>query len=278
MIKVLKPGLYSNIQDQGRFGMATFGVPFSGAMDMQAFNLGNLLLNNSPNSAAIEVTYGNVKFQFLKDTFICVTGADFVMKLKDNEIEKNKVYKVSTLDVLSFEMLVKGVRGYLHVKGGIQTEEILGSRSFAKGITKLRLEKGDELPIDSYSNFEDLESFSRVKVKESSSIQLQCDVGPEFEFLSIKQKEYLFEKKTVSKDNNRVGYRLEEKMENKFPSMITSSVLPGTVQFTPSGELIVLMRDCQVTGGYPRVLQLTDDAISILSQKKIGDKIQFKLN
>ena len=53
--------------------------------------------------------------------------------------------------------------------------------------------------------------------------------------------------------------------------------MPGSVQLTPSGKLIVLMRDCQTTGGYPRVLQLTENAINVLSQKFTGQNIKFKI-
>jgi allophanate hydrolase subunit 2 len=38
------------------------------------------------------------------------------------------------------------------------------------------------------------------------------------------------------------------------------------------------MRDGQVSGGYPRVLQLTENSQSILSQFKTGKVIKFKLN
>ena len=82
---------------------------------------------------------------------------------------------------------------------------------------------------------------------------------------------------SVSEDNNRVGYRLHEVLENELEPILTSAVLPGTVQLTPSGKLIILMRDCQVTGGYPRVLQLSDYAISRLSQKVAGDQVKFEL-
>ena len=58
--------------------------------------------------------------------------------------------------------------------------------------------------------------------------------------------------------------------------MLTSAVFPGTVQLTPSGQLIVLMRDCQTTGGYPRIFQLTEAALNSVSQKFVGDKIRFK--
>ena len=66
-------------------------------------------------------------------------------------------------------------------------------------------------------------------------------------------------------------------INNKIKPIISSIVLQGTVQLTPSGKLIILMRDNQTTGGYPRILQLSNDSINKLSQKHTGDKIHFNL-
>ena len=74
-----------------------------------------------------------------------------------------------------------------------------------------------------------------------------------------------------------MGYRLEELVVNELSPILTSGVMPGTIQLTPSGKMIVLMRDCQVTGGYPRVLQLTDSAIDKLAQKSTGDSFRLKI-
>jgi allophanate hydrolase subunit 2 len=107
---------------------------------------------------------------------------------------------------------------------------------------------------------------------------LEVYPGPEFEKLSKELKEKLLQKKfSVSKNNSRMAYQLEERVHNDLQSILTQPVLPGTVQFTPSGNLIVLMRDCQTTGGYPRVFQLTEQSINLLAQKKQGDTIQFQL-
>jgi allophanate hydrolase subunit 2 len=81
----------------------------------------------------------------------------------------------------------------------------------------------------------------------------------------------------ISKNNSRMAYQLDGVLLNKLEPIITSLVMPGTVQLTPSGKLIVLMRDCQATGGYPRVLQLSDMAINVMAQKKTGDVIQFNI-
>jgi allophanate hydrolase subunit 2 len=64
---------------------------------------------------------------------------------------------------------------------------------------------------------------------------------------------------------------------NELEDLPTNPVFPGTVQLTPSGKIIVLMRDAGVTGGYPRILQLTEDSINRLAQKKTGDSISFQL-
>ena len=75
-----------------------------------------------------------------------------------------------------------------------------------------------------------------------------------------------------------MGYRMEEVVSPHDFSLITSPVLPGTIQLLPSGRIIILMRDAQTTGGYPRIFQLSEFAISILSQKKAGEKLRLKLS
>ena len=102
--------------------------------------------------------------------------------------------------------------------------------------------------------------------------------GPEFNKLTEKQKNILFNKEfTVSNDNNRMAYQLNEQIDNKINPIITSLVMQGTVQLTPSGKIIILMRDSQTCGGYPRILQLSKKAIDKLSQKHTRNKIKFEL-
>ena len=72
-----------------------------------------------------------------------------------------------------------------------------------------------------------------------------------------------------------MAFQLNEKIDNLLLQLKSSPVLPGTVQLTPSGQLIILMKDAQITGGYPRILQLDKASISILSQKRKGTSIDF---
>lgn len=279
MIKVLKAGIGNSVQDRGRFGNASFGVSTAGTMDALSADLANSLLNNDVDDAVLEITFGNCEFQFLAPTTFCITGAELTAKLNDNLISLNTKIKVAKDDVLSFGIPKKGIRAYVAVLGGFKTELILNSRSYFKNITALVfLEKDQIIPFN--ENNDKLKNSSSVKVYEEifSSNILECTPGPEFESLNKTQKNRLISQEfSISANNNRMGYQLKEPIKNYLAEMLTSAVIPGTVQLTPNGKLIILMKDCQTTGGYPRVLQLSEKAISILAQKTTNQTILFSL-
>ena len=278
MIAILHPGIYCSVQDQGRFGHTKIGVPQAGCADTYAAKMANALLKNHEKDALIEITFGQGEFKFTSDTYICLTGGDFSPKLNGKLIKMQSVYFIKKDSVLSFGKRVYGARVYLSVQGGIQTKTVYGSRSFFDGIAQQKLGKGAMLPILPIQKYAD-NNFSRVRVSEKhfTTIYLPCLKGPEFFKLNQEQQRKLFTPFSISDDNNRVGYRLKESLENNLSSILTSAVLPGTVQLTPSGKCIILLQDCQVTGGYPRILQLSEIAIARVSQKITGDKIQFIL-
>ena len=142
----------------------------------------------------------------------------------------------------------------------------------------MRLEKGDELGIAKQEKSLK-KKFSKIRVapEHFASQELGSYPGPEYGQLNDKQRDRLTGSFTLSTNNNRVAYHINEPIENSLEPLFTSAVFPGTVQLTPSGKLIVLMKDCQVTGGYPRVLQLSEQAISRLSQKVAGEKVWFRI-
>ena len=261
MIKVLHSGIYLSVQDLGRIGVAKKGIPQGGVLDSYAAKMANALLKNNVSDAVIEITFGLGKFEFA------------------TSIAMNAIVEVKKGDVLLFGKRNYGVRVYLAVKGGIQSEVVLKSRSFFQGLTpKIRLKKGDILNINKTIGLIE-NKHARIKINHDrfSLEDIRCYKGPEYDQLNQVQKRGLKNTFSISEDNNRVGYRLKEIVENNLTPILTSAVLPGTVQLTPSGKLIILMRDCQVTGGYPRVLQLTNESIDRLSQKMTNDTIRFVL-
>ncbi|UZH55605.1 biotin-dependent carboxyltransferase family protein [Salinimicrobium tongyeongense] len=278
-VEIIQPGLYSSIQDLGRYGYRGFGVPTSGAMDRQAAKLANLLLKNEPEAALLEITLQGPKMAFFGAAKIAITGARLSPELDGVELENNQVVNVLPGQVLGFGKRKSGYRAYLAIKGGFQTGKVLGSRSWYAGVTpNSRLEKGMKLPFLE-TEPESVSRFSSVKVDEHiASVVVEALPGPEFELLQPSEKEALQKWRfSAAKESNRMGIQFQEKLENKLEAILTGPVLPGTVQLTPSGTLIALMRDGQTTGGYPRILQLTETGINTLVQKLPGEKFGIKL-
>lgn len=280
-ILILSDSIQTSVQDLGRKGYRSFGVPISGAMDKYSAILANKLLNNAEDLPVLEITMSGPKIMFEDHTLFVLTGADLSPTLNGEPIQMNHAYSVKTSDVLSFGKMNMGVRAYLGVKGGFLTEKVMGSYSMFDGITpKSFVKKGDRLKIASYESELEITA-SKIKVKPShfTTKKLEVTKGPEFNRLTKEQRDKLFSL-TFKIDPlcNRMGYQLKNKFQPlKNNEIITSITIPGTVQITPSGKLIVMMRDCPTTGGYARILQLTDMAINQLAQKKENDRFKFDL-
>ncbi len=280
-IEVLQPGLYSTIQDLGRRNFRKYGVPKSGVMDSYAAKKANLILSNLETSPVLEITQLGPKLKFTKPTQIAICGANLSPKINDRSILNNRMLSIKKDDVLSFGKRLNGCRAYISILGGFTSEKILGSYSWYNGITENELlQKGDVfkyLKLGSLPNT--LNASLKVNEEYLNKVEIQAFPGPEYSLLSSIQQRLLLESEFhLDINNNRMAIQLKEVLTNNLSPIITGPVLPGTVQLTPSGKLIVLMRDCQTTGGYPRVLQLSEVGINSIAQKVVGDMLRFELN
>ncbi len=247
MIKVLKPGLVTTIQDAGRFGYREFGVPVSGAMDLYSYQFANALLGNGPNAACLEINLMGPKLQFLKPTQIVISGADLSPRINTTHLDLNRIYKIKANDILSFGRPVRGLRSYLAIKGGFQSEIILGSRSMLSTITKKNHVRENDI-INYQDNEESLNS-KNSKMRFDDSIFYETTLiafkGPEFNQLDSEVVSKLVNTDfKVSNLISRMAYQIDSKLENSLESILTAPVLPGTVQLTPSGRLIVAYEGC----------------------------------
>lgn len=278
MIKVIHPGFFTTIQDMGRFGYRDKGVPVCGCMDNYSASMANSLLENAEMDAVMEITMTGPKLEFHTASFFSITGAEMSPTLNSVPINSYEVHKANEGDILSFGKLINGFRSYLAVKGGFLTETKLMSRSYYMPITDQNcIAERMEIPIEEYSDYSP--KISHI-IPESSHKEFELKVfkGPEYNILTDDQLKLLFANKfTIAKENNRMAYQLEELIGVQSHKMLTSATLPGTVQLTPAGKLIILMRDGQTTGGYPRILQLATKSIAMLSQRKFGDEVSFHL-
>ncbi|MFC7357468.1 biotin-dependent carboxyltransferase family protein [Jejudonia soesokkakensis] len=278
MIEVLSAGLVTTLQDRGRFGSRSMGVPVSGTMDGHSAMLANALVRNASEAAVLECVLMGPKLFFDENALIAVTGAHFQPTIDGKPIALNKSIKVSRGSTLNVGSAVKGMYGYISIQGGFVSEIVLGSQSFYKGITKkAALEKGDVLKFNSSSIFSEALKTNLQPLDFNQHI-VEVIAGPEFNKLSKFQQHLVLKSAyKIAPQSNRMAIVFEDKRGVGVSEILTAPVQPGTVQITPSGKLIILMRDAQTTGGYGRIFQLTEAAIHLLSQQRPGFLISLKL-
>jgi biotin-dependent carboxylase-like uncharacterized protein len=277
---ILKTGPGCSVQDLGRSGQANFGIPISGALDMKSFAWVNHILQNEKYNGVLEISQPGFQLQFDLPTCIAIAGAQATVRLNGDIIDGTPLISIKPKDVLEIGAFLSGARVYIGVRFGFKSPKILGSRSFYPGLTEEPyFSKGDKIKY-----FVDFQAANvlNAKVKLSTdwfeNEEIFAYPGPDFHLLNENLKEKLLsEPFRISQQSNRMGAQLLELLENKLPELPTNPVFPGTVQLTSGGKLIILLKDAQVTGGYPRILYLEEESQWILAQKRPGNKIRFKL-
>jgi biotin-dependent carboxylase-like uncharacterized protein len=279
-IHFVNAGLLTSVQDLGRFGMAVYGVPYSGVMDRFSMTQANFLLQNKFYDSVLELGGPGAKMVFEMATRVVFVGADADIYLNDKSIKAGKIIDIVEDDELHIRKFRKGQWLYMGIQGGFESEIVAESRSWYPGITpRAKIEKGDSICYLSEERFyPPLSSHPKMNLNWFRHGEINVYKGPEWDQLpKLTQNRIMKKSFTISNMVNRMAYQLEETIENEVEPILTSPVYPGTVQLTPNGNLIILMRDAQVTGGYPRILHVENNSLNILSQKTPGDKINFSL-
>ena len=273
MIKVIQPGLFTTIQDGGRHGFRNIGIPTSGFMDQESAWAANELVKNNKDESLLEVTLTGPTLIFNCNCVISITGGDFNPLINNLPVKMYQSINVRTGDILKLNNTINGARSYIAISGGLNVKSLFGSKSFFSNISdSYHLKKGDEIKVSKKSESQILKL---DKLKFNLNRFMKVFRGPEYDLLSTNSKKKLFKNEFTINTNNRMAYNLEEKLQVDIKTIISSPVLPGSVQLTPSGKIIILHRDCQTTGGYPRILQLDTNSLNNLSQLKSNDKIKF---
>lgn len=284
-LEVLEGGLFTTIQDAGRSGYRKYGVPLSGVMDERAFKLANWLVGNEEAAPVLEMTLKGGSYQFNNQAIIALTGAEMSPKLDGREIPMNSSFQIEAGEVLSFGYAERGCRCYLAIRGELDIEKVLGSYSTFTtgnfgGINGEKLKHGDTLSWTERSG-----EFVTKKTPEhqipyySSKITFEVNESREWGWLpSSANEQFLNTAFEVSAKSNRMGIRLNgEKIQVKNKQMKSSPVLPGIIQLPENGQPIILMRDGQAVGGYPRIAKIPDADLWRAGQLKPGDIVRFKM-
>lgn len=288
---VEKAGLLDTIQDQGRPGYQASGMVVAGAMDPYAYQLGNILLGNKRNAASLEVTLVGPHLRFSWPTQIIITGGNLSPKINDQPAPMWQVISVQANDRLTFGPLQSGCRSYLAIKGGIQTQEVMDSRStYLKG--KLggwkgrSLKKEDVIPYSILPYPEPSEKgiltpvlSHEMRTNYENELTVRVILGPQDDRFTKKGlRAFLEEPYKITPQMDRMGIRLEgELIEHTNGADILSDAMPlGGIQVPANGQPIILMSDRQTTGGYTKIGCLISVDIPKLAQARPNQVIQFQ--
>lgn len=277
---VLKTGPGCSVQDLGRRGQANFGIPISGALDLKSFTWVNHILQNEVYNAVLEISQPGFQLQFDLPTSIALAGAQASVRLNGEEIDGTNLISIKPKDVFEIGGFLIGARVYIGIRYGFKSSKILGSRSFYPGLTEdFHLSKGDKIKYFTDSQAAPvLNAKPRWTTEWFENEEILAYPGPDLHLLSEDLKEKLLSQTyRISQQSNRMGVQLLELLENNLPELPTNPVFPGTVQLTSGGKLVILLKDAQVTGGYPRILQLAEESQWIIAQKRPGNTVRFKL-
>ena len=300
--EVIRAGLFTTVQDQGRFGLQHIGVPASGAMDAYALQIANCLVGNDANAAALEITITGPVLKFSEDTLVALSGAEIEPVVDGKAVPMNRPVWIASGRRLSFGRCVAGCRAYLAFAGGVDVAPVLGSRSTyvraaLGGIAGRALKAGDRIATgaNGITLCESVRDSARLQQDGFAAPRWSVQAG--FERLQLRpqrirlvagrhwsvlpagmQEQFTSATFRVGSSSDRMGYRLEGVgLESGEGGDIASEAVAfGTIQLPPDGNPIVLMADRQTIGGYPRLGEVASADLPLLAQLKPGDALRFE--
>ncbi len=291
-LRVTQPGLMSTVQDMGRFGHSSIGVPESGAVDSLSLRAGNRLLGNADQAAAIEMTLTGGEFEFDGDAAIVLAGAAMPARIRSasgpvRELPHGASVTISAGETLTIGPASTGCRAYLCVRGGIDVPIVIGSRSTCLpggfgGHAGRPLRAGDALKLGRMPTGVTLRApsaealawlharVSRRTIRVTRSAQTDAVPGAFERLVSSAFR--------ASPHSDRAGLRLGgTRIElSQSGRMISEGTPLGGVQLPEGGEPIILLQDRPTTGGYPVIACVIGADIAAVGQLRPGDEVRFE--
>lgn len=275
--------MFTTVQDLGRWGFQSRGVPVSGALDWYSHRTANALLANDRTMASLEITLTGPHVRFERRAAVAVTGALFRITVNDVDIEMNRAIQVERGDILKFGERLRGARAYLAVEGGIDVPPVLGSRS-THALTRMgghhgrALKAGDTLPVGGRGGETVRTNLGTARVTSplahaNGAATLRVIPADETRFAHIRSHRF-----RVSPQSDRMGYRLEGGSSTgpSGGSLISAAVPTGTIQVPPTGHPILLMNDHATTGGYAIAATVITADLPMAGQLAPGDPVVFE--
>jgi antagonist of KipI len=282
-ISVVKPGLFTTVQDLGRYGFAHLGISPAGAADALSLRIANLLVGNDENTPVLEMTLLGATLAFNESAVLALTGARCECKLGPDTVPANQAVEITAGSVLQCGSTTGGARCYLAVQGGFEVPLVMGSastdvRGSFGGFEGRRLQKGDVLRIGKSQKTQ----LHRLQADAAKGLHLtgpvhvtrgaQCDWFSPDAYAKFLGTSYL-----VSEQSDRAGLRLQGEAVSPRDKrqLLTDGIPLGAIQVPQDGQPIILFVDQQTTGGYPKIANVIAADMPRIGQLRPRDEVRF---
>lgn len=280
-VEIIEPGPLSTTQDLGRPGLMSMGVVRSGAADRSSLRLANRLVGNPEDAVAIEATFGGLTLRARGRLTVALTGAPAPAARNGLRVAHDSVLELGDGDELTLGHPRAGARTYVAVRGGLLAQRVLGSAStdLLSGLGPPPLARGAVLEVGDAEVRALVVDHAPMPRRVNDVIELPMSWGPREDWLTPSSRTRLLEADwTVTAASNRVGIRLSgDQLELRHDrELLSEGVALGAIQVPPQGQPILFLADHPVTGGYPVVAVVDDDAIDAAGQAVPGQTIRFR--
>ena len=282
--EVIRAGINTTFQDNGRKNLNHIGIPASGAIDKRNYKLVNKILNNDINHPALEFAYQGPKLIYYGEPIsIAVTG-DVNFKLIRKNIEtEGKCYESITIennDEIDLISTNKSVYGYFSVTAKFEIDYQWKSCS-TNTKANIGANNGKKLENSQKLHVLDIKAISKRSINYINTRieNIRVIRGTNFDYFSKEAQQNFFnEEFNVTKLSDRMGMRLEgKKLENVVNTNIKSEgLVKGVIQVPADGNPIIMLSDHGTIGGYPKIATVISADFDKLAQLPPGSKIKFK--
>lgn len=285
-ILIQEPGLFTTVQDEGRYGYQQFGVTPSGPMDARSLHIANILTGNPMGEGALEMTFQGPAIQFEEDNIIAVTGADMHPTVNGTVVPMYEAVQMHKGDVLKFQFATNGSRGYVAFAGGLDVPLVMGSKATLAskglgGVEGRKLRKGDRISFVSPKT--ELPHMGDRHVSKpfypSKEVVLRVVKGPQDDcFSPEEQRRFFWHSFRITNEFDRMGCRLEREEPVRHMgdgNIISDGIACGSIQVPTNGQPIIMLSDRQTVGGYTKIGTVISVDLPKLAQAKPGMQVRF---
>ena len=279
-LKIINPGLFTTVQDLGRYGYESYGFTPAGVMDYESYYLANALLGNDYDTAVLEMTLSGVTFEVLFSTSMATAGAAMELTINDKPYDTGTAVDLIKGDIVKFGGVEKGARTYAAFSGGLDLPRELGSysthtRSGMGGYKGRVLKAGDVLPVKGKTVEH---NFPKITKEPAEGNEIRFIPGQQHDRFDTENKRIFTDSEyTVTKNSDRMGCRLDgtavESSDND--DILSEPTQFGSIQVPKNGQPIILLADRQTAGGYKKIGTVAKIDLPKIAQKKPGEKITF---